>query len=252
MADRVWQRCYLSSPACSRSSFRSGQTFQSSRSTRLRRTKRSIGSATTWPCDYRASTGPPGRSTSSTFGCRDLPRSCRLPSVSRSRNGMPAEGYPCHWSVCRWLAGENAIIERIADLRQAAIALAPFVAALQRIDPTLGRPATHEQLPFGSGESRPAQGACATVWRHQGNVLRPQHKMAGPVILRGDFQHEVRDGVGGGNHIISLAPHAARPHFFPAAVAWPSPLRPKGCSAPVARGKSPRQTWQRWTIETVS
>ena len=53
---------------------------------------------------------------------------------------MPAEGYPCHWSVCRWLAGENAIIERIADLRQAAIALAPFVAALQRIDPTGGPP----------------------------------------------------------------------------------------------------------------
>jgi hypothetical protein len=53
---------------------------------------------------------------------------------------MPAEGYPCHWSFCRWLAGENAIIERIADPRQAAIALAPFVAALQRIDPTGGPP----------------------------------------------------------------------------------------------------------------
>jgi aminoglycoside phosphotransferase (APT) family kinase protein len=53
---------------------------------------------------------------------------------------MPAESYPCHWSVCGWLAGENAIIERIADLRQAAIALSPFVAALQRIDPTGGPP----------------------------------------------------------------------------------------------------------------
>jgi hypothetical protein len=49
--------------------FRSGQTLQSSRSTPLGGTKRSIGSATTWPCDYRASTGPQGRSISSMFGC---------------------------------------------------------------------------------------------------------------------------------------------------------------------------------------
>jgi aminoglycoside phosphotransferase (APT) family kinase protein len=62
---------------------------------------------------------------------------------------MPAEGYPCHWSFCRWLAGENAIIERIADPRQAAIALAPFVAALQRIDPTGGPPP--ERTTFGLG-----------------------------------------------------------------------------------------------------
>ncbi len=54
--------------------------------------------------------------------------------------GMPAEGYPWHWSVWRWLAGENATIERIADLRQAAVALAQFLAALQRIDPTGGPP----------------------------------------------------------------------------------------------------------------
>jgi len=29
--------------------------------------------------------------------------------------GMPGEGYPWHWSVYRWLEGETAIIERIAD-----------------------------------------------------------------------------------------------------------------------------------------
>ncbi len=54
--------------------------------------------------------------------------------------GTPAEGYPWPWSVCRWLAGENATIECIADLRQAATALAQFIAALQRIDPTGGPP----------------------------------------------------------------------------------------------------------------
>jgi aminoglycoside phosphotransferase (APT) family kinase protein len=52
--------------------------------------------------------------------------------------GAPAEGYPWHWSVCPWLDGENATAERIADPREAAIALGEFVAALQRIDPAGG------------------------------------------------------------------------------------------------------------------
>ena len=32
--------------------------------------------------------------------------------------GMPAEGYPWHWSVYRWLDGETATTDRIADLSQ--------------------------------------------------------------------------------------------------------------------------------------
>ncbi len=52
--------------------------------------------------------------------------------------GTPGEGYPWHWSVYRWLEGENAAMERIADPRQAATDLAHFIAALQRIDPTGG------------------------------------------------------------------------------------------------------------------
>jgi aminoglycoside phosphotransferase (APT) family kinase protein len=55
--------------------------------------------------------------------------------------GTPGEGYPWQWSVYRWLAGENATIERLADPSQAAMALAQFIAALQRIDPTGGPPA---------------------------------------------------------------------------------------------------------------
>ena len=54
--------------------------------------------------------------------------------------GVPAKGYPWHWSVYRWLEGENATIERIADLDQFATALAQFLAALQRIDPAGGPP----------------------------------------------------------------------------------------------------------------
>ena len=54
--------------------------------------------------------------------------------------GTPGAGYPWHWSVCRWLEGENATIERIADPRQAATDLAQFIAALQRINPAGGPP----------------------------------------------------------------------------------------------------------------
>ena len=52
--------------------------------------------------------------------------------------GMPAEGYPWHWEVYRWLAGENATLDRIADPRQTATTLAQFIAALQAIDTTGG------------------------------------------------------------------------------------------------------------------
>lgn len=53
--------------------------------------------------------------------------------------GAPGEGYPWHWSVCRWLEGENATIEHIADPHQSAIDLAQFITALQQID-AAGRP----------------------------------------------------------------------------------------------------------------
>ena len=52
--------------------------------------------------------------------------------------GSPAAGYPWEWSVYRWFEGEHATFDRIVDLRDAAIALAEFVVALQRIDPANG------------------------------------------------------------------------------------------------------------------
>ncbi len=54
--------------------------------------------------------------------------------------GRPAEGYPWSWSVYRWLDGENATTERIADPHHAATELGSFVAALHRIDPDGGPP----------------------------------------------------------------------------------------------------------------
>src|SRR4051812_13599063 len=54
--------------------------------------------------------------------------------------GRPADAYPWHWSVYRWLDGEIATIERIADLPQFATTLAEFLIALQRIDAAGGPP----------------------------------------------------------------------------------------------------------------
>jgi aminoglycoside phosphotransferase (APT) family kinase protein len=52
--------------------------------------------------------------------------------------GAPGEGYPWHWSIYRWLEGENATLERLADPCQAATDLAQFIAALRSIDSTGG------------------------------------------------------------------------------------------------------------------
>ncbi|HKP51994.1 MAG TPA: aminoglycoside phosphotransferase family protein [Chloroflexia bacterium] len=53
--------------------------------------------------------------------------------------GRPGEGYPWQWAIYRWLEGENATTARISDPVQAAIELAQFIIALQRID-TMGGP----------------------------------------------------------------------------------------------------------------
>jgi aminoglycoside phosphotransferase (APT) family kinase protein len=60
--------------------------------------------------------------------------------------GKPGEGYPWQWSVYRWLEGESATIERIANPRQAATDLAQFIAALQRIDTAGGPLAVEHKL----------------------------------------------------------------------------------------------------------
>ncbi len=54
--------------------------------------------------------------------------------------GTPAEGYPWHWSVYRWLDGENPVIDAIAEPHVLAMELAGFITALQRTDPTDGPP----------------------------------------------------------------------------------------------------------------
>ncbi|SDN78858.1 aminoglycoside phosphotransferase family protein [Phyllobacterium sp. OV277] len=61
-----------------------------------------------------------------------------LPIPAPLAMGIPDENYPWHWSVYKWLEGEVAKPERIGDLKQFAIDLAAFLAALQRADATDG------------------------------------------------------------------------------------------------------------------
>lgn len=67
---------------------------------------------------------------------RQLPLATPVPLAK----GAPGDGYPWHWSVCRWLDGENATLDRLTDPIQAATALAAFITALQGIDATDGPP----------------------------------------------------------------------------------------------------------------
>lgn len=52
--------------------------------------------------------------------------------------GKPALGYPLHWSIYKWIEGNTASVERIKNLPQFAVALAEFLNALQKCDPTGG------------------------------------------------------------------------------------------------------------------
>ena len=54
--------------------------------------------------------------------------------------GKPSDGYPWHWSVYRWLEGEDATTAPIADPHQAATGLARFIIALQGIEAAGGPP----------------------------------------------------------------------------------------------------------------
>ncbi|HZG45294.1 MAG TPA: aminoglycoside phosphotransferase family protein [Allosphingosinicella sp.] len=54
--------------------------------------------------------------------------------------GRPGAGYPWHWSVYAWLPGETAASGAAHDPAKLARALADFLRALHRIDPTGGPP----------------------------------------------------------------------------------------------------------------
>ena len=78
--------------------------------------------------------------------------------------GQPGEGYPYPWLVVRWLPGENPRADNV-DLAQAAVDLAEFVVALQKIDPAGGPKAT------GTSRGVPLENLRRTVDDHL-DILR--------------------------------------------------------------------------------
>lgn len=81
--------------------------------------------------------------------------------------GGPGEGYPWPWAVVRWLEGDtpnvDALAGRPAHAASLADALAGFVVALQRIDPT-GAPPASRGVPLAERdvETRAALGEVAS------------------------------------------------------------------------------------------
>lgn len=64
-----------------------------------------------------------------------------MPIPQPVAKGEPALGFPRPWSVYRWLPGEVATVERVADLKLFSADLADFLAALYGIDAAGGPPA---------------------------------------------------------------------------------------------------------------
>jgi aminoglycoside phosphotransferase (APT) family kinase protein len=131
-----------------------------------------------------------------------------LPIPSPVAIGKPAEGFPWPWSIYRWIDGDTAALDRVADLNQFAVTLAEFLAALQRIDATGGPPPGPHNFHRGGspayydGETRAAihtlgdriDGKAATaVWEA---ALAAEWRGA-PVWFHGDVSHGnllIRDG----------------------------------------------------------
>ncbi len=123
-----------------------------------------------------------------------LPLAVPVPVVM----GAPAAGYPWHWSVYRWLPGANTTLEGIADPCQAALDLAQFIAALQRIDTTGGPLAADHNLRGGPLATRDTatrealaalqgmiDGAAATAVWEAALQAPPWHRA--PVWFHGDL-----------------------------------------------------------------
>jgi len=66
--------------------------------------------------------------------------------------GVPDSEFPYPWLVYRWLPGTTLAEESTVDLREAAVRLGRFVAALQRIS-TAGAPRSPRAVPVGPGDT---------------------------------------------------------------------------------------------------
>jgi aminoglycoside phosphotransferase (APT) family kinase protein len=122
-----------------------------------------------------------------------------LPIPEPLARGVPGNGFPRPWSVYRWIDGDPATAEGIADMPGFAADLADFLVALYQIDPAGGPgPGTHNFFRGGpvavyDGETQDALAAlqgqidtalAAEVWRA---ALRASWQ-GPPVWFHGDAQ----------------------------------------------------------------
>ncbi len=74
-----------------------------------------------------------------------------LPVPTPLAQGEPGAGYPYPWSIYRWLDGEPASVDGIADPVRFALDLADFLAALQGVDTADGpQPGIHNWFRGGT------------------------------------------------------------------------------------------------------
>lgn len=86
-----------------------------------------------------------------------LSRYLPLPIPEPLGLGRPERGYSWHWSIYRWLPGVTVAAGQIADLHSFASALGGFLAALHRIDPSGGPPASDRSWFRASADTRDEQ-----------------------------------------------------------------------------------------------
>ncbi|WP_173070558.1 aminoglycoside phosphotransferase family protein [Phytohabitans houttuyneae] len=67
-------------------------------------------------------------------------------------SGVPDGEFPYPWSVYRWLEGQTLATRPDLDMRDVAVRLGRFVAALQRID-TAGAPRSPRAVPVRAGDT---------------------------------------------------------------------------------------------------
>lgn len=130
-----------------------------------------------------------------------------VPIPTPLAKGAPGDGYPFSWSIRRWLSGEPASSERVADMPAFAVTLAEFLLALQRVDATGGPRAGSHSFYRGAppahydGETREAlarlggriDAAAAHVW----DAALASHWEGPPTWFHGDVAVGnllVRDG----------------------------------------------------------
>ncbi|MGA7730583.1 MAG: aminoglycoside phosphotransferase family protein [Chloroflexia bacterium] len=114
--------------------------------------------------------------------------------------GAPGDDYPWHWSVYRWLEGEEATAETIADIRQAATDIAQFILSLQRIDTTGGpTPGPHNfgrGVPLATRDARTREGIASLSTMFDADALIEAWEVAlqapvwqgPPIWIHGDLK----------------------------------------------------------------